>query len=50
MRDNAEAKEGALIVPCINIREMKKSAPARLQQPNDTIGFELILRLEGIPE
>jgi|LauGreDrversion4_2_1035121.scaffolds.fasta_scaffold1626603_1 hypothetical protein len=45
-----DAKEEALIAPSITIREMKKSAPARLQQPDNTIAFELILRLEGIPE
>ena len=50
MRYDANAKEEALIAPSITIREMKKSAPARLQQPDNTIAFELILRLEGIPE
>lgn len=37
MRYDGNAKEEALIAPCITIREMKKSAPARLQQPYDTI-------------
>ncbi len=50
MRDDAKAKEEELIAPSITIREMKKSAPARLQQPDNTIYFELILRFEGIPE